>query len=58
MAQVTIHVLPRPYQARIENGLLARAGSLLAESEVSTTADHFIVTANSRGCTRERGSNS
>src|SRR5271166_2571567 len=31
MAQVTIHVLPRPYQARIENGLLARAGSLLAE---------------------------
>jgi 3-dehydroquinate synthase len=31
MAQVTIHVLPRPYQARIENGLLARAGHLLAE---------------------------
>jgi 3-dehydroquinate synthase len=31
MAQVTIHVPPRPYQARIENGLLARAGSLLAE---------------------------
>ena len=30
MAQVTIHVPPRPYQARIENGLLARAGSLLA----------------------------
>jgi 3-dehydroquinate synthase len=31
MAQVTIHVPPRPYQARIENGLLARAGTLLAE---------------------------
>jgi 3-dehydroquinate synthase len=31
MAQVTIHVPPRPYQARIENGLLARSGSLLAE---------------------------
>jgi 3-dehydroquinate synthase len=31
MAQVTIHVQPRPYQARIENGLLARAGSLLAD---------------------------
>jgi 3-dehydroquinate synthase len=31
MAQVTIHVLPRSYQARIENGLLERAGHLLAE---------------------------
>ncbi|HLW86800.1 MAG TPA: 3-dehydroquinate synthase [Candidatus Sulfotelmatobacter sp.] len=31
MPQVTIHVPPRPYQARIENGLLARAGSVLAE---------------------------
>ena len=31
MAQVTIHVPPRPYQARIENGVLARAGILLAE---------------------------
>jgi 3-dehydroquinate synthase len=31
MAQVTIHVLPRPYQARIENGLLPRAGALLSE---------------------------
>jgi len=31
MAQVTIHVPPRPYQARIENGLLARTGALLAE---------------------------
>jgi 3-dehydroquinate synthase len=31
MAQVTIHVPPRPYQARIENGLLARSGTLLAE---------------------------
>jgi 3-dehydroquinate synthase len=31
MAQVTIHVLPRPYHARIENGLLERAGFQLAE---------------------------
>jgi len=31
MPQVTIHVPPRPYQARIENGLLTRAGSVLAE---------------------------
>ena len=31
MAQATIHVLPRPYQAWIENGLLSRAGSILAE---------------------------
>jgi 3-dehydroquinate synthase len=31
MPQVTIHVLPRPYQAWIENGLLARAGSVLSE---------------------------
>jgi 3-dehydroquinate synthase len=31
MPQATIHVLPQPYQAWIENGLLARAGSLLRE---------------------------
>src|ERR1700692_4050577 len=31
MAQVTIHVAPRPYQAWIENGLLTRAGSVLSE---------------------------
>jgi 3-dehydroquinate synthase len=31
MAQATIHVLPRPYQAWIENGLLNRSGSILAE---------------------------
>jgi len=31
MAQVTIHVPPRPYQAVIENGLLTRAGSVLAD---------------------------
>src|SRR5437763_5103984 len=31
MPQATVHVLPRPYQASIENGLLSRAGSLLAE---------------------------
>jgi 3-dehydroquinate synthase len=43
MAQVTIHVPPRPYQARIENGLLARSGMLLAEllPQASTV---FIVT--------------
>jgi 3-dehydroquinate synthase len=31
MPQVTIHVLPRPYQAMIENGILTRAGSVLGE---------------------------
>ena len=31
MAQVTIHVQPRPYHAIIENGLLARSGSILAD---------------------------
>src|SRR5579864_453615 len=31
MPQVTIHVLPTPYQARIENGLLGRAGAILSE---------------------------
>jgi 3-dehydroquinate synthase len=31
MPQATIHVLPRPYQAWIENGLLMRAGSVLAD---------------------------
>jgi len=31
MPQATIHVLPRPYQAWIENGLLTRAGSILAD---------------------------
>ncbi|HTS36029.1 MAG TPA: 3-dehydroquinate synthase [Candidatus Solibacter sp.] len=31
MPQVTVHVLPRPYQAIIENGVLLRAGSVLAE---------------------------
>src|SRR5215467_4177818 len=31
MPQATIHVFPRPYQAWIENGLLTRAGSILAE---------------------------
>src|SRR4029077_10511479 len=31
MPQVTIHVVPRPYQARIENGLLTRAGAVLGD---------------------------
>ncbi len=43
MAQVTIHVLPRPYQARIENGLLARAGSLLAEL-LPQSSKVFVIT--------------
>jgi 3-dehydroquinate synthase len=43
MAQVTIHVPPRPYQARIENGLLTRAGSILAEL-LPQASRIFIVT--------------
>ena len=43
MAQVTIHVPPRPYQARIENGLLARAGALLAEL-LPQASKVFVVT--------------
>jgi 3-dehydroquinate synthase len=43
MAQVTIHVQPRPYQARIENGLLARAGTLLAEL-LPQSSRIFVVT--------------
>jgi len=31
MPQATIHVIPRPYQAWIENGLLSRAGSILSD---------------------------
>src|SRR6204780_4359708 len=44
MAQVTIHVPPRPYQARIENGSLARAGALLAEL-LPQSSKLFVVTA-------------
>jgi 3-dehydroquinate synthase len=43
MPQVTIHVQPRPYQARIENGLLARAGALLSEL-LPQTSRIFVVT--------------
>src|ERR1039458_5147282 len=43
MAQVTIHVPPRSYQARIENGLLARAGALLA-ALVPQASKLFVVT--------------
>ena len=43
MAQVTIHVPPRPYQARIENGLLARAGVLLAEL-LPQASEVFVIT--------------
>src|SRR6202050_4965541 len=44
MAQVTIHVPPRPYQARIENGSLARAGALLAEC-LPQSSKLFVVTS-------------
>jgi 3-dehydroquinate synthase len=43
MAQVTIHVLPRSYQARIENGLLTRAGALLGEL-LPQSSRIFVVT--------------
>jgi 3-dehydroquinate synthase len=43
MAQVTIHVPPRPYQARIENGLLTRSGTLLAEL-LPQASKVFVVT--------------
>jgi len=44
MAQVTIHVPPRPYQARIENGLLTRSGALLAEL-LPQSSKLFVITA-------------
>src|SRR5256714_2294688 len=43
MPQVTIHVPPRPYQAWIENGLLPRAGSILADLLPQATSI-FVVT--------------
>src|SRR5712675_443790 len=43
MPQVTIHVPPRPYQARIENGLLTRAGSVLSEL-LPQASQIFVVT--------------
>jgi 3-dehydroquinate synthase len=43
MPQATIHVLPRPYQASIENGLLSRAGSVLAEL-LPNASRVFVVT--------------
>jgi len=43
MPQATVHVLPRPYQASIENGLLSRAGSVLAD--LLPQASHvFVIT--------------
>jgi 3-dehydroquinate synthase len=44
MPQATIHVLPRPYQAWIENGLLDRAGSVLADL-LPQASRIFVVTA-------------
>jgi 3-dehydroquinate synthase len=43
MPQATIHVLPRPYQAWIENGLLTRAGSILSEL-LPQASKIFVVT--------------
>jgi 3-dehydroquinate synthase len=43
MPQATIHVLPRPYQATIENGLLQRAGSVLGEL-LPQSSHVFVVT--------------
>ena len=43
MPQATIHVLPRPYQASIENGLLSRSGSVLAEL-LPNASGVFVVT--------------
>ena len=43
MPQATIHVLPRPYQASIVNGLLSRAGSVLAEL-LPNASRVFVVT--------------
>jgi 3-dehydroquinate synthase len=43
MPQATIHVVPRPYQASIENGLLSRAGSVLTEL-LPTASGVFVVT--------------
>lgn len=43
MPQATVHVLPRPYQALIENGLLSRAGSVLSEL-LPQTSRIFVVT--------------
>lgn len=43
MPQATIHVLPRPYQAMIENGLLQRAGSVLGEL-LPQSSRIFVVT--------------
>ncbi len=43
MAQVTIHVQPRPYLARIENGLIARSGAVLAEL-LPQASKLFVVT--------------
>jgi 3-dehydroquinate synthase len=43
MPQATIHVLPRPYQASIENGLLSRAGLVLSELLPNASAV-FVVT--------------
>jgi 3-dehydroquinate synthase len=43
MPQATIHVPPQPYQAWIENGLLMRAGSILADL-LAQSSRVFVIT--------------
>ena len=43
MPQATIHVPPQPYQASIENGLLMRAGSILADL-LAQSSRVFVIT--------------
>ena len=50
MPQATIHVLPRPYQASIENGLLSRAGSVLTELLPSASGVFVVTVAPVRKC--------
>ena len=43
MPQVTVHVPPRSYQARIENGVLQRAGAILGEL-LPQSSKIFVIT--------------
>ena len=49
MPQVTIHVPPRPYPARIENGLLARAGDFVHSECELAVIRHDIAVAKALG---------
>jgi hypothetical protein len=55
MPQATIHVLPRPYQASIENGLLSRSGSVLAEL-LPNASGVFVVTVRQFASAGDRNS--